>query len=374
LIEFAVWSPDARRVAYQQINYELGAEVTSELRVTSLDGRPSVIYRTDIYGGVQPVGWTPDGATLVVVVGRPDRTWTVGTLPATGEGRFTPLRSLGWSYDSRDASPRVSPDGRFIAYVDGEPGHRDVHVLSLDGRRGSRITADPADDFAPIWSPDGQHLAFKSNRLGSVAMWTVEVTDGQPVGQPVKLRDGMQSAQVIDWIERGSSTRRHSARRTCSPCRSTPGNGRQTAPPRPIGYWRTGRNIGPVWSPDGGRLAFVSIDAAAPNRRFVVVMPTDGGPVREFLIPTTSWGNQQTPYDLRWFGDGRGLGFSGRDTRGAPAVFRLRLDTGEWDTIPLSEREVLTRTEWNHDGTAFYFARWTRENPMKVMRASSSGR
>jgi hypothetical protein len=107
----------------------------------------------------------------------------------------------------------------------------------------------------------------------------------------------------------------------------------------------------------------VSIDAAAPNRRFVVVMPTDGGPVREFLIPTTSWGNQQTPYDLRWFGDGRGLGFSGRDTRGAPAVFRLRLDTGEWDTIPLSEREVLTRTEWNHDGTAFYFARWTRGEP-----------
>jgi hypothetical protein len=183
MVNFAVWSPDSRRVAYQQVLYGAGKDAVSELRVATLDGRSSVVSRTDRAPDLQPAGWTPDGAMLIVVTSRPDKTWTVGTLPAAG-GQFTPIRSFGWSYDARDGSPRVSPDGRFIAYLEGEVGVRDVHVVSLDGRAGSRITNDPADDFAPIWSPDSRHLAFKSNRPGSVSMWTVEVKDGQPVGQP----------------------------------------------------------------------------------------------------------------------------------------------------------------------------------------------
>jgi Tol biopolymer transport system component len=133
-----------------------------------------------------------------------------------------------------------------------------------------------------------------------------------------------------------------------------PVEGRPTGSPQPIPYWRTGRNVNPVWSPDGTRLAFVSSAAAEKNRHFVVVMSAAGGQAREFLIPTTS-----SQSDLRWFGNGRGLGLSGRDTRGATAVFRLLLDTGEWNTIPLSDREAQTRIEWNHDGSAFYFARVT---------------
>ena len=358
LVNFAVWSPDSRRVAYQQAVYETGKGVASELRVTTLDGRSSLVYRTDRYADPQPVGWTPDGTTLIVVAGRPDNTWTLGTMPVAG-GQFTPLRSFGWSYERRDGTPRLSPDGRFIAYLEGATGLRDVHIISVDGRHAYRLTHDPADDFAPIWSPDSRHLAFKSNRLGSVSMWTVEVKDGRPVGQPAKLKDGMQSANLIDWTERGIfyvETRNTSDLFTVP---VDPVEGRANGSPRPISYWRTGRNIGPVWSPDGGRLAFVSSAVGEPNRRFVVVMPAAGGQAREFLIPTTSWQNQGTPYDLRWFGDGRGLGLSGYDARGTPSIFRLVLETGEWDITPLSLRSPypLIWAEWNHDGSAYYFGR-----------------
>ena len=372
MVDFAVWSPDARRVAYQQNNYQEGKDPSSELRVTTLDGRSNQVYRTDRYGGVQPVGWSSDGATLVAVVGRPDKTWTLGTVPVAG-GQFTPLRSFGWSYDARDGSPRVSPDGRLIAYLEGERGVRDVHIVGLDGRHAFRITTDPADDFAPIWSPDSRHLAFKSNRLGSVSMWVVEVKDGQPVGQPVKLKDGMQSAQLIDWIERGIVYLEAVRTADLFTVPVDPVEGRATGSPRPISYFRSGRNISPVWSPDGGRLAFVSSTAAEPNRRFVVVMPLDGGQAREFLIPTTSWLNQSIPYDLRWFGNGRGLGLSGQDTRGTPTVFRLSLETGEWETILLTEREFLTRTEWNHDGSAFYFARLGRRGDGGIFERAVNG-
>jgi Tol biopolymer transport system component len=364
-IYYAAWSPDARRVAYQRAslpNKVSSPDSAFELRATALDGRSSVVYRSESY--VQPVGWTPDGRTIVVLVARPDRTWAVGTVPASG-GRFTPVRSFGWS----DANPRLSPDGRFIAYEDGEQGTRDVHVVSLDGRTAYRVTDDPADDRSPIWSPDSRYLAFTSTRLGSLSLWAVDVKDGKPVRQPVKLKDGMQSAGLIDWTVRGIFYDQRTDAWDIYTMPMDPVERRPAGSPQQLLYWRTGRNVSPVWSPDGGRLAFVSSSASERNRRYVVVMPGSGGTPREFPIPTTAWQYSQSPYDLRWFGDGRGLGFSGHDTRNAPAVFRLTLDTGEWDTIPLPGEQYRTAIEWNRDGSAFYFARTGAANPGIFERA-----
>jgi Tol biopolymer transport system component len=354
---FGVWSPDSRRVAYSaryhQHERDQAEGPSSELRVVTLDGRSSLVYRAaDPLTYMQPVDWTPDGATLVAVVRRSDGTWTLGTVPATG-GSFTPLRSLGWSYDSNSASPKVSPDGRFIAFLDGEAGLRNVYVISLDGRELHRITDDPADDMSPVWSPDGGRIAFVSNRLGSAALWTVDVHDGRPAGPAVKLKDGMTLARLIDWTGRGIFYDQQSAAWDIYTVSMDPAEARATGAPRLLPYARTGRNVSPVWSPDGRRLAFVSSTATLPNRRYVAVMSADGGDSREFLIPTTNWEYINTPYDLRWFGDGRGLGFSGLDARGAPVAFRLRLDTGHWDTISLPET-WRTSIEWNHDGSAVY--------------------
>ena len=355
---FAVWSPDARRVAY----HTSPTFDASELRVTTLDGRSTAVYRNDGAQSVQPVGWTPDGATIVVVVRRPDKTWTVGTLPAIG-GAFTPLRSLGWSYDWRDGAPRLSPDGRFVAFVNGEKGLRDVHVVALDGRDEFRITDDPADDTAPIWSPDSRHLAFTSNRLGSVSLWAVEVQAGKPIGRAAKLKDGMQSARLLDWTGRGIFYDQQNTLRDLYVAPMDPIQRSPTGPPRQIPYSRTGRNLSPAWSPDGARLAFVSSSPTEPNRRYVVVMSPDGSQIREFLIPTTAFQYPQSPNDLRWFGDGRGLGFSGIDARGATAAFRLRLETSEWETSPIPVEDAGTSIEWNRDGSAVYFKRRGAENP-----------
>ena len=78
-----------------------------------------------------------------------------------------------------------------------------MHVVSLDGRDAHRITDDPADDLAPLWSPDSRYLAFTSNRGGTVSLWTVEVQGRQAGRSPMKLKDGMQSARLIDWAGRG---------------------------------------------------------------------------------------------------------------------------------------------------------------------------
>jgi Tol biopolymer transport system component len=173
----------------------------------------------------------------------------------------------------------------------------------------------------------------------------------------------MQSTSLIDWTERGIFCDQRTDTWDIYTLPMDPDAQRPTGPPLQIPYPRAGRNVSPVWSPDGRTLAFVSSAATEQDRRYVVVMPAGGGQAREFLIPTTSWQYSQSPYDLRWFGDGRGLGFSGHDSRQTPAVFRLTLDTGNWDTILLSADQYRTTIEWNRDGSAFYFARGNRANP-----------
>jgi Tol biopolymer transport system component len=86
------------------------------------------------------------------------------------------------------------------------------------------------------------------------------------------------------------------------------------------------------------------------------VWSEDGGEPREYPIPTTRYTSAQEPYDLRWFGDGSGLGFSGTDAQGRPAIFRLSLTTGQWKSAP-SPVKTWTRLEWNTDGTKYFYAR-----------------
>ena len=353
-VSHAVWSPDGRRAAYMQTPGP--PDTVSEIRVVTLAGESRAIFRNDANPGraVGPVDWLPDGRTLLAVLERADGTFAIGLIPAAG-GPFTPLRSLQWTAGRPDR-PRLSPDGRFVAFAEGATGMRDIHILSLDGLAASRITDHPADDRQPLWSPDGRHLVFTSERFGSAALWAVAVRNGQAVGEPARIKEAMHDTKLIDWTTRGLTYSQHlrtSDIYTVSVDRET---GRPGGRPEQLAYPRTGRNSGPVWSPDGRDLAFVSGTLAEPDRRYVVLLSEGGGQPREFLIPTTRYSNPQEPYDLRWFGDGSGLGFSSTDAQGQPAVFQLSLASAQWKTFP-SPLKTWTRIEWNADGTRYFYTR-----------------
>ena len=352
--ENAVWSPDGRRVAYMQGGFR--PDAIHELRVATLDGKSEVIFRNEANPGknVAPAGWLPDSSALLVSLVRADNTSAIGLVPTAG-GPFTSLRSGKWTRTYPEL-PSLSPDGRLIAFSDGSPGMREIQVISRDGQAAHRITDHPADDFRPLWSPDGSHLAFLSNRNGSTALWTVAIRDGQPTGEPVRAKEGMQDVKLLGWTKSGLSYA-HSVRTddiyTMPIDRMS---GEPAGSPRQLVFRRTGRNVAPAWSPDGKHLAFVSGSPAEPDRRSIVLLPDGGGEPREFLIPTSQYQGVRAPIDLRWFGNSAGLGFSGLDAKGEGVLFRLTLPAGEWKTFPL-QVNTWTRIEWNADGSRYYYAR-----------------
>jgi Tol biopolymer transport system component len=86
------------------------------------------------------------------------------------------LKLLGSEADYADIT--LSRDGTraAVSMLDAATGTRDIWTYDVARGLGDRITSDPADDFAPVWSPSGDRLAFSSAREGRVDLFTVKST------------------------------------------------------------------------------------------------------------------------------------------------------------------------------------------------------
>src|SRR4030095_5104927 len=56
----------------------------------------------------------------------------------------------------------------------------DIWLASAEGANPHRLTAHPANDWAPRFSPDGQQVACSSDRTGNNDVFVVPVTGGEP--------------------------------------------------------------------------------------------------------------------------------------------------------------------------------------------------
>jgi len=85
--------------------------------------------------------------------------------------------------DWQDEFPRVSPDGKWVAFSANRYGNYDLFVMALDGSKTKRLTASPQDEGELAWFPDGQKIAYTEERkrmLGrSYTLWAVTLSTGQ---------------------------------------------------------------------------------------------------------------------------------------------------------------------------------------------------
>lgn len=233
--------------------------------------------------------------------------------------------------------PRFSPDGTAVACVVAQMDEeRDVYrssvwVVGTDGNALRQLTNGIQRDFAPRWSPDGERLAFLSNRWGSTQVWLIDVGGGEARGvtsipsgaaDPRWHPDGVHIAFLSRVVERPDEHDTRLARVITTLRYRTDEEGYlngmrwhlfvinvETGEVRQLtsGDWD---DSSPAWSPDGRSLAFVS--SRNEDRDYTSVsdlwtVPFDGGKPRRV---TASRGPVASP---AWSPDGEWLAYRGHE-------------------------------------------------------------
>ncbi len=89
--------------------------------------------------------------------------------------------------------PAISPDGNQVCFVYDD----DLWVVSFDGGVARRLTDTKANEWGPIWSPNGKEIAFISNREGRSYPYLIPAEGGEA---SVIIRE---SYQIADWFNDG---------------------------------------------------------------------------------------------------------------------------------------------------------------------------
>jgi TolB protein len=95
------------------------------------------------------------------------------------------LRRLTWSRGV-DMSPRLSPDGKRIAYVSHRQGVPRIYVMQSDGSRPHALGPLPdrvLEQAGPRWSPSGDAIAFIERKRGKATVRVVDANEGTPIGE-----------------------------------------------------------------------------------------------------------------------------------------------------------------------------------------------
>jgi dipeptidyl aminopeptidase/acylaminoacyl peptidase len=342
-----------------------------------------------------PPALSPDGSFAVVAVQRLDLetdgyTSQLWRVPVAGGGAPVQL-TYGW----RDAAPRISPDGRWLAFLRAareQRGNRaggktdfddkaQLCLMPLDGGEPRRLTDHPLGAGTPAWSPDSTRLAYatrvpQDGRYGTgrdafgdpltadaepprhiTSLWyrvdDLGFTIDRPKhvyvvgldGEPVQITEGDFDHDDPTWSPDGEWLTFSGARH--------PTHGVDLATDiwvaRPDGsdlraLTATGHAFNqPHFVPDGSAVVAAGC-AVGPDRVDVVVrnevvylVPVSGGPVRALLDPERY--NLATPGGELAMSD-TGVLFP-NEHRGAVQLLRVPFDGGEPEVLVDGERQVI---------------------------------
>jgi hypothetical protein len=141
------------------------------------------VQNDDISAAV-PCDWSPDGKWIASGLRRKDGTGQLALIDAL-DGTVRVLKSVTeWSSTSNNRSLFFSPDGKYLAYGDGQQSF----VIAVDASREAVLFQHDSQNTVMGWSPDGQFVLFSSDRSGAVGLWAIGVKDGRPSGEPVLVK------------------------------------------------------------------------------------------------------------------------------------------------------------------------------------------
>ncbi len=164
---FGIWSPDGAQIAFSA--FEGG--VWRLLRKAAGGAGDDVLLPTPARWAKFAEDWSRDGRWLLYCVSGGRTSWDIWTFDLRND-RSEPLLVA----EGNQIQPRLSPDGRWLAYASDDEGAFEVHVRPLPSGAG-QWQVSTAGGSQPTWREDGRELFYLDAEGRMVA---VQVSTGAP--------------------------------------------------------------------------------------------------------------------------------------------------------------------------------------------------
>jgi eukaryotic-like serine/threonine-protein kinase len=294
----------------REMRYQTAGEVGNSLKQLKEGPAPRVPRRAPIFAAVAI------GVLAVAGIAY----FAFGGEKPLGPARIQPLTGL----DGQEADATFTANGRRVAYSSGAgnaPG-ASIYVKQVGGGPPLALTAGPAFDFSPAWSPDESSIAFARTDLGGSAGVFVAPALGGPARQITSIRPAApdRASRVVSWLTDGKellvSDRLASGGSAAIFAVSVAGGEKRKLTSPPAGSIGDGS---PEISPDGRTIAFIRWMGNSVSE--IYLQPVGNGEARQLTH------DGQRISGLAWAAGGRGIVFS--SLRGAlPALWRIGLGVG----------------------------------------------
>jgi Tol biopolymer transport system component/DNA-binding winged helix-turn-helix (wHTH) protein len=328
------YSPDGKSIAFSR----LGDGRFEILVIPSSGGPERVVYTGPSRVDRGEVGWSLSGKSLVF--SENFRSGTNSILSLALDSLQT-QRLTNPPPGQIDRMPVYSPDGQYLAFVRSD--NQEFQYIYLQSTDGStrKLTSTPTRVLGPpAWSADSRAIIFSSAEERGPQLWRVGIGGGEipaPIPQaghnawhPTVARRGYRLAyqQTAVMASLWKLNLANSG--------SESGRGLLTR--------SEGKNEAPQMSPDGKKLVFMSDRSGSME---IWVSGLDGSnPVQ-----LSALGKAGTP---RWSPDSKWIAFDS-DARGHGAIYIVNVDGGEPRVLVQGNFENRVPS-WSHDGKWIYFA------------------